>query len=142
MAAKICERFKMSKAEKERIVWLVKRHLYLKNAQMMRVSKLKRLFAHEGYPELAELYRLDSLASTGNLEDYNFCQEMYDKLGEEEVKPEPLITGHDLIAIGLKPGQIFAKILDTIKDEQLENKITTKVQALKRVKEIAGLNSI
>ncbi|GJQ60932.1 MAG: CCA tRNA nucleotidyltransferase [Candidatus Scalindua sp. AMX11] len=142
MAAKICERFKMSKAEKERIVWLVKRHLYLTNAQMMRVSKLKRLFAHEGYPELAELYRLDSLASTGNLEDYNFCQEMYDKLGEEEVKPEPLITGHDLIALGLTPGQIFAKILETIKDEQLENKITTKAEALERVREIAGLYSI
>jgi poly(A) polymerase len=141
MAAKICERFKMSKAEKERIVWLVKRHLYLKNAQVMRVSKLKRLFAHAGYPELAELYRLDSLASTGNLDDYNFCQEMYEKLGEEEVKPEPLTTGHDLIALGLKPGQIFAKILDTIKDEQLENKITTKAQALERVKEIAGLNA-
>ncbi len=141
MAVKICERFKMSKAEKERIVWLVKRHLYLKNAQMMRVSKLKRLFAHEGYPELAELYRIDSLASTGNLDDYNFCQKMYEKLDEEEVKPEPLITGHDLIALGFTPGPIFAKMLDTIKDEQLENKITTKAEALKRVKEIAGLNS-
>ena len=140
MAAKICERFKMSKVERERIVWLVKRHLYLKNAQMMRESKLKRLFAHDGYPELAELYRVDSLASTGNLDDYNFCQEMYEKLGEEEVKPEPLITGHDLIALGLKPGRIFSEILDTVKDEQLENTIMTKEDALRRVLEIAGMN--
>ncbi|MCP5005089.1 MAG: CCA tRNA nucleotidyltransferase [Planctomycetes bacterium] len=139
MAAKICGRFKMSKAEKERIVWLVKRHLYLKNAQVMRESKLKRLFAHDGYPELAELYRIDTLASTGNLDDYNFCQEMYEKLSEEEVKPEPLVTGHDLITLGLKPGKIFAKILGTIKDEQLENKTTTKAEAIERVKEIAGI---
>jgi poly(A) polymerase len=141
MAEKICERLRMSNAEKERIMWLVKNHLYLRNAQQMRISKLKRLFAHEGYPELAELYRVDSLSSTGNLDDYVFCQEMYEKLQEEEVKPEPLITGHDLIALGLKPGPIFSKILETIKDEHLEEKITTKEQAIKRAKELADLNS-
>jgi len=139
MAEKICDRLRMSNAEKERIAWLVKNHLYLRNAQKMRISKLKRLFAHEGYPELAELYRVDSLSSTGNLDDYLFCQEMYEKLQEEEVKPEPLITGHDLIALGLKPGPAFSKILDTIKDEQLEEKVKTKEQAIKRVKEIVNI---
>ncbi|MGR3302766.1 MAG: CCA tRNA nucleotidyltransferase [Candidatus Scalindua sp.] len=139
MSEKICERLKMSNAEKERITWLVKRHLYLRHAQQMRISKLKRLFAHEGYPELAELYKVDSLASTGDLEDYNFCQNMFEELQEEEIKPEPLITGNDLIAMGLKPGPIFSKILDAIKDDQLEQKITTKEEALKKAKELAEL---
>jgi poly(A) polymerase len=137
MAEKICERLRMSNAEKERITWLVKMHLYLRHAQEMRISKLKRLFAHEGYPELAELYKVDSLASTVNLDDYNFCQNMFEELKEEEIKPEPLITGNDLIALGLKPGPIFSKILDAIKDEQLEQKITTKEEALKKAKELA-----
>ncbi len=136
MAEKICDRLKMSNAEKERISWLVKMHLYLRHAQQMRLSKLKRLFAHEGYPELAELYKVDSLASTANLDDYNFCQNMFGQLEEEEIKPEPLITGSDLIALGLKPGPIFSKILDTIKDEQLEQKITTKEEALRKAKEL------
>ena len=136
MSERICERLKMSNAEKERITWLVRMHLYLRHAQQMRISKLKRLFAHEGYPELAELYKVDSLASTGDLEDYNFCQNMFEELQEEEIKPEPLITGNDLIAMGLKPGPIFSKILDAIKDDQLEQKITTKEEALKRAKEL------
>jgi poly(A) polymerase len=139
MAEKICERLRMSNAEKERITWLVKMHLYLRHAQQMRLSKLKRLFAHEGYPELAELYKIDSLASTGDLEDYTFCQNMFEELQEEEIKPEPLITGYDLIALGLKPGPIFSKILETIRDEQLEQKITTKAEALKKAKELATL---
>jgi poly(A) polymerase len=139
MSEKICERLRMSNAEKERITWLVKMHLYLRHAQQMRISKLKRLFAHEGYPELAELYKVDSLASSGDLEDYNFCQNMFEELQEEEIKPEPLITGNDLIAMGLKPGPIFSKILDAIKDDQLEQKITTKEEALKKAKELATL---
>jgi len=141
MAGKICERLRMSNAEKERITWLVKMHLYLRHAQEMRVSKLKRLFAHEGYPELAELYKVDSLASTANLDDYNFCQNMFEELKVEEIKPEPLITGNDLIALGLKPGPIFSKILDAIKDEQLEQKITTKEEALKKAKEFVSIGS-
>ena len=141
MAGKICERLRMSNAEKERITWLVKMHLYLRHAQEMRVSKLKRLFAHEGYPELAELYKIDSLASTANLDDYNFCQKMFEELKIEEIKPEPLITGNDLIALGLKPGPIFSKILDAIKDEQLEQKITTKEEALKKAKEFVSIGS-
>ncbi len=139
MAEKICDRLKMSNAEKERISWLVKMHLYLRHAQQMRLSKLKRLFAHEGYPELAELYKVDSLASTENLDDYNFCQNMFEQLEEEEIKPEPLINGNDLISLGLQPGPIFSKILDTIKDEQLEQKITTKKEALKKAKELLTL---
>jgi poly(A) polymerase len=141
MAEKICERLKMSNAEKDRIAWLVKMHLYLRHAREMRVSKLKRLFAHEGYPELAELYKVDSLASTANLDDYHFCQNMFEELKEEEIKPEPLVTGVDLIALGLKPGPIFSKILDTIKDEQLEQQITTKEEALKKAKELVSIES-
>jgi poly(A) polymerase len=136
MAEKICERLRMSNAEKERIAWLVKMHLYLRHAQEMRISKLKRLFAHEGYPELAALYKVDSLASTVNLDDYNFCQNMFEELKVEEIKPEPLITGNDLITLGLKPGPIFSEILDAIKNEQLEQKITTKEEALKKAKEL------
>jgi len=82
---------------------------------------------------------VDSLASTANLDDYNFCQNMFEELQEEEIKPEPLITGNDLIALGLKPGPIFSKILDAIKDEQLEQKITTREEALKRAKELVKL---
>ena len=141
MAEKICERLRMSNAEKERITWWVKMHLYLRHAQEMRISKLKRLFAHDGYPELAELYKVDSLASTANLDDYNFCQNMFEELKDEEIKPEPLITGNDLIALGLKPGPIFTKILDAIKDEQLEQKITTKEEALRKAKEFVSIDS-
>ena len=119
MAARICDRLKTSNAEKDRIVWLVLKHLYFKDAQKMRLSKLKRLLAEEGYPELAELCRIDALASSGDLSDYHYCQEMFGKLSHEEVKPKPLITGHDLIDMGLKPGPVFKDILMKIEDEQL-----------------------
>lgn len=136
MATKICDRLKTSTDDKERIRWLVLKHLCFKDAQKMRLNKLKRLFAEEGYPELAELCRVDALASSGDLSDYDYCQEMFQKLSREEVKPEPLITGHDLIAMGLKPGPLFKEILTKIEDEQLDGNLTTKEAAIERVKEL------
>lgn len=136
MAAKICDRLKTSTAEKERIVWLVLKHLYFKDAKKMRLNKLKRLFAEEGYQELAELCRADALASSGDLSDYYYCQEMYSKLTHEEVKPKPLITGYDLIALGLKPGPLFKDVLTKIEDEQLDGNLTTKEEALEMTKKL------
>ncbi len=136
MAAGICDRLKTSTAEKERIVWLVLKHLYFKDAKKMRLNKLKRLFAEEGYQELAELCRADALASSGDLSDYYYCQEMYSKFTHEEVKPKPLITGHDLIALGLKPGPLFKDILTKIEDEQLDGNLTTKEDALEMAKKL------
>jgi len=136
MAGEICDRLKTSKEEKETIKWLVKKHLALKDARKMRISKLKRLLSHEDYPLLAEVCRVDALASSGNLSDYNFCQHMREKFREEELKPLRLLTGDDLIAMGLTPGPVFAKILTQIYDEQLEGKICTKGEAVDRAREL------
>lgn len=142
MTAKICDRLKTANVEKDRIVWLVLKHLYFKDAQKMRLNKLKRLFANEGYPELAELSRIDALASSGDLSDYNFCQDMFGKLSHEEVKPKPLITGHDLIAMGLKPGPVFKDILTKIEDEQLDGNLTTKEAAIEEAKTLISRMNI
>ncbi|MBI5308933.1 MAG: HD domain-containing protein, partial [Planctomycetes bacterium] len=138
MAANICDRLKTSTADKNRITWLVLKHLCFKDAQKMRPNKLKRLFAEDGYSELAELCRIDALASTRDLSDYHFCQEMFSKLTHEEVKPKPLITGHDLIALGLKPGPHFKDILAKIEDEQLDGNLTTRDEAIVMAQELVG----
>jgi len=44
--------------------------------------------------------------------------------------PPPLVTGDDLIALGLKPGPNFKTILDNTYDAQLEGRVTTHDQAL------------
>jgi len=44
--------------------------------------------------------------------------------------PEPLVTGDDLIRIGLTPGPTFKRILDTVYDSQLEDGVRTASEAL------------
>ena len=136
IAEQICTRLRTSREEKERISWLVKKHMTFKDARKMKMSTLKKLLSHPDYPLLAEVCRVDALASSGDLADYNYCQEMRGKLREEEIKPRRFINGYDLISMGLKPGPLFAEILNRIYDEQLEGKLHNREEALTRVREV------
>lgn len=138
MTDKICRRLKASKYSRELIMWLVKKHLSIKDIQNMRKSTLKRLFANPGYAELCELYRIDTLSSTNDLTDYNFCLAKYDELSHEQVNPKPLVNGYDLIKMGLKPGPLFTKILSNVMEQQLEEIISSRDEALALTKELVN----
>jgi poly(A) polymerase len=45
-----------------------------------------------------------------------------------------LITGHDLITLGLKPGPIFKTILSEMEELQVEGKIKTKEEGIEYLK--------
>jgi len=57
------------------------------------------------------------------------------KLGVLHKPLAPLITGKDLIALGLKPSQKFSYILRDIYEKQIEGKVSTKDEALALIQE-------
>jgi poly(A) polymerase len=137
IAGAICRRLKLSNESRERIVWIVKRHMVFVGADKMRLSTLKRLFADPGYDELLAVHRADVLASTKDLSAHDYCEEMRRKLGEEKIAPEPLINGRDLIGMGFEPGPLFRTILAQVREEQLEERLKTREEAIDRAKQIA-----
>ncbi len=52
-------------------------------------------------------------------------------LAETGLAPPPLITGDDLVGLGLSPGPMFRRVLDAVYDSQLEGRITDRRAALK-----------
>ena len=49
------------------------------------------------------------------------------------INPPPLLTGHDLTRHGLEPGPLFKRLLDAVREAQLEGTITTPKQATELV---------
>ncbi len=130
LAALVCRRLRVSNQQLRTVVELVRQHLRFMHVQQMRESRLKRFLRQEKFDEHLELHRVDCLASHGDLTAHRFCRQKLDELSEEEVRPPPLVTGHDLIALGLKPGPIFGELLSAIEDRQLESKLQSREQAL------------
>ena len=135
MAEAILKRLKRGRAVWERVAYLVKNHLRHTQAPKMRLSTLKRFLRDEGIDELLELARIDAMSSSGDLQYYHFCQERRSQMQEEEIRPEPLLRGKDLIEMGYIPGPIFAEILQQVEDAQLGGELTSRQAAIDWVKQ-------
>lgn len=135
MAVEILKRLKRSRAVWERVAYLVKYHLRHTQAPKMRLSTLKRFLGAEEIDELLELCRIDALASNGDLQYYDFCRAKLAELKQEELHPQALLLGRDLIAMGFQPGPVFTQILKAVEEAQLNGEIHSKAEARQWVAE-------
>jgi putative nucleotidyltransferase with HDIG domain len=123
-------RLRFSNEEVEQVTSLVANHMRFKDVRQMRLGTLKRFLRLPHFDQHLELHRLDCLSSNGRLDSYEFVRAKLDELGREELRPRPLITGHDLIRAGYAPGRAFGEALSAVEAGQLEGEIHTRDEAL------------
>ena len=130
MADEVCRRLRFSGEATRHIVRMVADHHRFMHVRQMRESRLKRFLRLERFEEHLELHRLDCLSSHRNLENYRFCRQALETLEPEEIRPEPLITGRDLIELGYTPGPAFKTALRAVEDGQLDGRVRDRESAL------------
>lgn len=137
LAEDICCRLRCSNELTDGVKDLVAQHLRFIDVPKMRQSTLRRFLSQDNFAKHMELHRVDCLASHGDLSTYDFCNVKLKeyRLERKALRPEPLISGDDLISMGLEPSPIFAKILKRVEDAQLEEEIATKEEAKKLVRQ-------
>ena len=123
------------------VVPMVARHMQFMNVQQMRTAKLKRFMAEPTFHQEMELHRVDCGSSNGFTDNYEFLQAKGGEFAAEPLIPPPLVTGRDLIALGLTPGPHFKEFLETVQTEQLEGRILDREPALAYLKELAAETS-
>ncbi len=133
LAGEISLRLKLSNLERERIEWLVEKHQFLCDVRQMRTSKLKMTLAHPGIRELLALHRADALAWERGVDHVEYCEQLLREWTEADLNPTPLVTGHDLARMGIEPGPIYKRLLDAVREAQLEGTISNGKQAAELV---------
>jgi poly(A) polymerase len=96
----------------------------------MRVAKLKRFMARDGFADELELHRVDCLGSHGGLDNYNFLRAKQAEFASEPLIPPRLVSGADLIALGWTPGRHLGEVLTQVQNLQLEGHVKTRDEAL------------
>lgn len=137
IARQVMERLRFSRREIERVVDMVRQHMVFKDLPHMREARMRRIMTSEVFPELLELYRVDCLASHGDLSTYLWARERAEALAREMPPAPRLVTGYDLLALGLQPGPHIGEILRAVEDAQLEGKVRTRDEALALARELA-----
>jgi len=128
----VCQRWRLSNDEKRRATWLVQHEAMLRRASDMRWPQLQRILIETDILELVELASLVEFELTGQTIELDFCRKKL-SMSNDRLNPEPLITGDDLIAHGIPPGKEFRKLLNAVRDAQLDELISTKADALELV---------
>jgi poly(A) polymerase len=130
MADVILRRLKFSNDEREKILACIDNHMTFKDVTKMRRATLRRLLARETFAEELELHRIDCLSSHRDLGNYEFLRGKQAEFVATPPKPPLLINGNDLIALGMKPGPAIGKLLREVEEQQLEDKLRTREEAL------------
>lgn len=135
MARDILTRLRYPNKVIERVEMMVGRHMQFMHVRQMRTSRLKRFMAEPTFEDELELHRVDCLSCHGMLDNHEFLQRKRAEFDSEPSLPAPLLRGHDLIDLGLRPGPRFKAILDDAMNLQLEGEITGRQQALDWLKQ-------
>ena len=138
MTLEIMNRLRFPKANSAGVKTCVRHHMQLKDAQKMRPATLRKLFLRPTFPVELALHRLDSLASTGKLDNFEFLEAKFVEFQNQPELQKPLVDGGDLIALGQAPGAKLGKLLSEIRNRQLANELTTREQALAWAREVLG----
>jgi tRNA nucleotidyltransferase/poly(A) polymerase len=131
MAKRILERLRFPRIQIEDVCHAVRYHMQFKDVPQMRKSTLRRLLLRPTFPLELELHRLDCLGCHGHLDIYEFLVAQAEEL---EKKPElhpPLLTGDDLIKLGMNPGPQMGALLAELREKQLQEELTTAGEARK-----------
>ena len=129
MARGILNRLRFPKRQIDEIAACVLHHMQFKDVKQMRKSTLRRLLLRETFLLELELHKLDCLGSHGDLELYDFLVEQAEELKKQPAIRPPLLTGNDLIALGMKPGKELGAMLHEIREKQLQDELKTPRQA-------------
>ena len=79
----------------------------------------------------------DACASGRSVDHVDYCEGLLREWGPQELNPAPLITGDDLKKeFGLEPGPRYKRLLDAVREAQLDGIVKTKEQALEMIRRL------
>lgn len=137
MVRQVLQRLKADHKFIQQVETMVRYHGQLGKIRSMKKSTLKRMQARQSFADELKLYYADKMAGDQKLANYEHACSMIQKLAQDQhtlERARQLITGHDLTALGLQPGPNYRSILVAIQDDYLDHKISTREQALIKVK--------
>jgi poly(A) polymerase len=136
MTEEILRRLKFPNDVIEPTVEAVANHMAFKDVQQMRVSKIKRFMARPTFEDEMELHRVDCMSSNGLTDNYEFLRAKQQEFASEPVPliPKPLITGHDVMRLGVPAGKRVGELLTAVQNLQLEGALLSSEEAIDWVK--------
>lgn len=125
----VCRRLRLSVADHKEAGFLLKHEATIRAARSTPWPQLQRILIRDRATDLLELARAIATVVDGHTADVDYAA---DRLAQapEILNPPPLISGDDLRPLGIPSGPAYRRILDTVRDAQLDGQIDSPAAAL------------
>lgn len=127
---KACRALRCSNETQAVVGWLVDRQDVPADPGTVTLADLKRLMAHEAFDELLALFVAKRTANGEDLKPYDEIRTRAARIPAGDVTPPPLLTGDDLMEMGLPAGPLYKRILDRIYVAQLNEEVSDRAVAI------------
>lgn len=134
-AAAVCRRWRLSNHQTERTAWLVAHHDALRQARDAPWSRLQPLLVAEGITELLAMEEAACEAGWGDAANLAYCRALLQQ-PQEVLNPPPLLTGDELLRMGIPPGPQYRVLLCRVREAQLDGQLRTQAEAIEFVQRL------
>lgn len=131
-----CRKLKLSNDEADAICWIAEAASQCAGAGQKPLHVLKPVLADDRSALLIDFLRANAIAAQQPPVDADFLQDFVDRTPQDVLAPEPLIDGSDLQSLQIAPGPIFKRLLETIRNEQLDELLADRDAALSRLRSL------
>jgi poly(A) polymerase len=139
MVAGMTRRWGAANDLRDALVWLGQHRDDWRDLGGMQLSSFRKLAGHGQFARLRALWRVRARLADGATRAGSMNRLVTRRLREipgQEPLPEPLVSGADLIKMGLHPGPAMGKALREAYDAQLNLEVRTRREALARVENL------
>jgi len=137
--AQIALALRLSNRLRESVRFLVAGLVRAQAAATLELADVKLLMADDDWPRLVELMDAERAAGAPDAPAYQRLSERAAEIVPHTVAPPPLLDGHVLTEVGMKPGRAMGEVLEAVYRAQLNERITTRDEALVLARQLADL---
>lgn len=129
-AIDMCRVLKLSRSQTKHIKFLLANRGKLLDSEMS-LANLKKILTEPYFDDLYEFQRAIQMfeGGTANTAVLENLSNRIKELGDVDLKPKPLLNGHDLIRLGAVPGPALGQLSQELYIAQLEGKLHDSEQA-------------
>ena len=129
----ILARWKLPNEDSGGALLLLRDEPLIRTADSRPWPQIQRLLVAPRAEELVSYSEAVALALNKGLESIAFCRQKQ-SLPPEALNPPALITGEDLKKLGIALGPTYKDILEAVRDEQLEGRISSLAEAVELIR--------
>jgi len=135
---KIARRWGASNPFKDALQWFHRHRDAWQTAADMPLCELKRLMAGEEWQSLRVLWKVREKIQANSQQQAVRIARRAGAIAPEQIAPSPFVTGEDLMKFGVSPGPNLGRLLRELYDEQLNETLVNRSDALAEAKKRLG----